>query len=194
MKYLFGITLMAFTTFLHAQSSYKDSMDLYLKNYVDSHEVVKGGDRNYLRFFDIDESYRVIAKFERAENGQWFQMPTSGSITKMYRVYGAISFTLHDTMIKLNLYQAQGLLSVDRYKKYLFLPFMDATTGTETYESGRYIDLETDDIKNGQVFIDFNKAYNPYCAYVLGYNCPIPPKENHLGIAIRAGEKKYAKH
>jgi uncharacterized protein (DUF1684 family) len=69
---------------------------------------------------------------------------------------------INDTLMKLNLYQSQGLMGSDQCKDYLFLPFTDATTGIETYESGRYIDLQTSDIKNNEVIIDFNKAYNPY--------------------------------
>ena len=177
------------------QWSYKDSIQHYLKNYVDSHEVVKGDDRNQLHFFEVDPGYRVIAKFEKAETAQWFEMPTSGKIKKVFRQYGVLSFTLNDTLVKMNLYQSQGLMGSDQYKNYLFLPFTDATSGFETYESGRYIDLLTTDIKNGEVVVDFNKAYNPYCAYVSGvYNCPVPPKENHLMVAIRAGEKSYGRH
>jgi uncharacterized protein (DUF1684 family) len=72
--------------------------------------------------------------------------------------------------------------------------FYRCTSGEETYESGRYIDLEIKDITNENVLIDFNKAYNPYCAYVSGkYNCPIPPAENRLTVAIRAGEKAFRK-
>ena len=79
-----------------------------------------------------------------------------------------------------------------QYKDYLFLPFTDLTSGKETYASGRYLDLKTDEIKNGKVTLDFNKAYNPYCAYVSGvYNCPIPPKENTLGVEVKAGEKLF---
>jgi len=179
----------------YAQRSYKDSIQNYLKNYVDSHEVVKGEDRKHLHFFDVDPKYRVVAKFEKVETAQWFEMPTSGKIKKVFRQYGVLSFTINDTLVKMNLYQSQGLMGSDQYKNYLFLPFTDATSGLETYESGRYIDLLTTDIKNGEVVVDFNKAYNPYCAYVSGvYNCPVPPKENHLKVAIRAGEKSYSKH
>jgi uncharacterized protein (DUF1684 family) len=178
-----------------AQSSYKDSAINFIKKYVDSHEVVKGEDRKHLHFFDVDEKYRVIAKFEKAQNAQWFQMPTSGRMKQVYKIYGTISFAINDTLVKLNLYQSQGLMGSDQYKNYLFLPFTDATTGNETYESGRYIDLQTSDIRNNEVIIDFNKAYNPYCAYVSGvYNCPIPPAANHLPVAILAGEKAYGKH
>jgi uncharacterized protein (DUF1684 family) len=170
-------------------------MENYIRNYVDAHEVVKGEDKKQLHFFDVNEKFRVNAKFERSQNSQWFEMPTSGTRKQVYRVYGTLSFTINDTLITMNLYQSQGLMTVDQYKNHLVLPFTDATTGSETYESGRYIDLETSDIKNSQVIIDFNKAYNPYCAYVSGvYNCPIPPSENHLAVAILAGEKTYGKH
>lgn len=178
-----------------AQESYQDSIKNYIKNYVDTHEVVKGEDRKHLHFFDVDPKYRVAAKFQRDQSNQWFEMPTSGSVKKVFRTYGTLIFTINDTLVKMNLYQSQGLMGSDQYKNYLFLPFTDASTGFETYESGRYVDLQTSDIKNDEVIVDFNKAYNPYCAYVSGvYNCPVPPKENHLAIAIHAGEMSYGKH
>ncbi|MEI9910512.1 MAG: DUF1684 domain-containing protein [Bacteroidota bacterium] len=84
---------------------------------------------------------------------------------------------------------------MEEYREQLFLPFTDLTTGEETYTAGRYIDLTFNDIIGDKVVIDFNKAYNPYCAYISGkYNCPIPPKENNLTVAILAGEKNYGKH
>ena len=78
------------------------------------------------------------------------------------------------------------------YQDYLFLPFTDSTNGNETYEAGRYIDLKMTDIAGNSVIIDFNKSYNPYCAYKSGYQCPVPPAENHLKTWVRAGEKKFA--
>jgi hypothetical protein len=79
------------------------------------------------------------------------------------------------------------------YRDYLFLPFKDATSGQETYGGGRYLDLRTGDIQNGQVMLDFNRSYNPYCAFKEGYPCPIPPKNNVLSVSIEAGEKAYSK-
>ena len=75
------------------------------------------------------------------------------------------------------------------YKDYLFLPFTDPTNGVTTYGGGRYLDLMIPATKVVQ--LDFNKAYNPYCAYSGNYSCPIPPEENHLEIEIKAGVKKY---
>ncbi|MBO9683479.1 MAG: DUF1684 domain-containing protein [Flavisolibacter sp.] len=192
---IFPVLLILQTAVSFSQSSYQDSITAYIKNYINNHEVVKGDDRKELHFFEVNEKFKVLAKFERSANNQWFEMPTSGRLKQIFRVYGTLSFTINDTLVKMNLYQSQGLMGSNEYKNYLFLPFTDATTGNETYESGRYIDLQTSDIKNNEIIIDFNKAYNPYCAYVSGvYNCPIPPKENHLAVAIRAGEKTYGKH
>ena len=81
----------------------------------------------------------------------------------------------------------------EKYKDYLFIPFGDATSGLTSYGGGRYMDFTLADIKDNTLVIDFNKAYNPYCAYTIGYNCPIPPKENLLTEAINAGEKNYGK-
>ena len=179
---------------LFGQSSYKDSVQTYLDSYVKGHEVIQGDDKKYFRFYPVNENYRVTARFEKATENKWFSMETSGLQKKTYRVFGTISFTIHDTLVKASLYQSQNLLGDPKYKDYLALMFTDKTTGDETYEAGRYIDLEIGDIKNNQLVIDFNKAYNPYCAYVKGkYNCPIPPRENYLPVAIEAGEKSFGK-
>jgi len=184
-----------FTGFSFAQKSYKDSIASYFKKYVKEHEVVAGKDKEFMSFFPVNEKYRMTCRFERTMNSPWFRMESSGPIKKNYRVYGVIHFTIHDTAVTLNIYQSQDLLTSKEYKEHLFIPFTDATSGEETYESGRYIDLEIKDIVNDNVLIDFNKAYNPYCAYVSGkYNCPIPPNENRLIVAIRAGEKSFGKH
>ncbi|HEY6503400.1 MAG TPA: DUF1684 domain-containing protein [Chitinophagaceae bacterium] len=189
------IMLLFISTLSSAQNSYKDSLDNYIKNYVEKHEVVTGDDKKLLKFFPVNEKYKITAKFERVRNGSWFSMPTSGTMKKVFRVYGTLHFTIHDTALTLNIYQSQQLMTVEEYREHLFLPFTDLTSGEETYSSGRYIDLTFNDITGDRIVIDFNKAYNPYCAYVSGkYNCPIPPKENNLTVAILAGEKNYGKH
>lgn len=195
MKKIFFV-LVAFLSlnYSFAQSSYKDSLQAYLDDYVKNHEVVTGDNKKYMEFFPVDETYRVNAKFEKATTVKWFRIATSGKEEKLYRVYGTVSFKINDSTYKLNIYQSQDLLKDPNYKDYLVLLFTDATTGKETYEAGRYIDFTTKDIQNNQLVIDFNKAYNPYCAYEKGkYNCPIPPIENRLPVAIMAGEKIYAK-
>lgn len=194
MKYLLSLFFSTFLLTSSGQTSYKDSIRHFLDEYVKNHEVVTGADKKSLRFFPIDESYRVIATFEPASETKWFSMETSGTIKKIFRVYGTLHFTIHDTLVTLNIYQSQGLMQLGQYKDLLFLPFTDLSSGGETYATGRYIDLAITDIKEKKLIVDFNKAYNPYCAYVSGkYNCPIPPRENQLPVRILAGEKVFGK-
>lgn len=180
--------------FCKSQSaSYEDSLSKFIGNYVQVHEVVKGEDKKLMQFYPINKAYRVVASFEKKENSEWFLMYTSANTQQQYRVYGVLSFKLNDTLLKLHLYQSKDLLSSKEYWNYLFLPFTDKTTGIDTYGGGRYIDLVMADIHGNNCVIDFNKAYNPYCAYAAGYHCPIPPAENDMPVAVIAGEKNYLK-
>src|SRR5262249_19523427 len=151
---------------LQAQQSYKDSLQDYQQQYVKKHEVIKGDDRKFIHFFPVNEKYRITARFEQIDNAPWFKMETSGKEKKAYRVYGILYFKLNDTALKLHVYQSQSLMNTKEYADYLFIPFTDLTNGEESYENGRYIDLTFEDLKNGSYIIDFNKAYNPYCAYI----------------------------
>lgn len=177
-----------------SQTAYEDSMQTFLTAYVQNHEVIKGEDKKHMQFYPVNKSYRVLADLKPSASTQWLTFKTSGVKNKVFRLYGTASFSLNGTMCRLNIYQSQELMTSAEYGNYLFLPFTDSTSGNETYQSGRYLDLTMNDVKNGKVLLDFNKAYNPYCAYVSGvYNCPIPPKENALPVAIKAGEKAYGK-
>ena len=176
------------------ETGYNDSIHSYIKEYIKTHEVVKGNDRQYLDFYPVNEKFRVVGKFDMRKNSPWFKMETSGAVKKIFRIYGTVRFSINDTIVILNIYQSQSFMETEKNKEYLFIPFMDLTSGDETYTSGRYLDLNINDIKNHSLVIDFNKAYNPYCAYVSNrYNCPIPPKENRLNVAITAGEKQFRK-
>jgi len=196
MKRLFFIlALICFTPRLQAQvnKGYVDSMKAYQKAYVDSHEVVKGRDRRYFRFFPIKETNRVLCRFEKINDSVGFTMKTSAGTQKHFFRYGKIHFTLNNKACMLFVYRSRDLMQTEQYHDYLFIPFMDETTGDESYGSGRYIDIVTGDIVNNQLLLDFNKAYNPYCAYAGGFKCPIPPKENMLAVAVRAGEMLFGK-
>jgi len=183
------ITVVSFSQ----KKTYKDSLQEFIDDYVKTHGVVKDDDKKSLQFYPINESFRFNCRFERIENSPWFMMETSGLVKKSHRIYGKVHFTLNDTAVTLCVYQSQDLMKVNQLKDYLFIPFMDATTGEETYESGRYFDFSIKEIKGNTLTVDFNKAYNPYCAYITGYNCPVPPAENRISVAILAGEKKYLK-
>lgn len=178
---------------VNCQTVYFSKIKTYQANYISTHEVVKGKNKQYFRFFTIDSNYRIKGCFEKIKDSTGFSMKTSGSITHQYYKYGKVSFLLKDTLLQLFVYQSKDLLKNPLYKDYLFIPFTDITSGDESYGGGRYLDFFTDSIKNNSLTLDFNKAYNPYCAYANGFHCPLPPKENDLPVAIMAGEKVFGK-
>ena len=195
-RFLILMLLSFFSVAGNAQSSgYSDSILAFQKSYVKKHEVVTGHDKEHMRFFPPNQDYRVETKVERIYEAPWFNMETSGKEKQVYRVYAILHFTLHDTVAKLHVYQSQRLMKMKEYADHLFVPFTDLTSGEESYENGRYVDLLEKDLETGNYILDFNKAYNPYCAYISDrYNCPVPPSENALVLAIRAGEMKYIKN
>ena len=115
MKLFFAFVFSMSFVFSFGQS-YEDSMSVYIKNYVQNHEVVKGDDKKKMNFFPINEKYRVDAQFEPTKNNQWFEMPTSGKLKKVFRLYGILTFRISDTIVHLNLYQSQGLMGSEEYK------------------------------------------------------------------------------
>ncbi len=160
-------------------------------HYSDSaHSPLKGKDLkefDSLPFFPIDTSYYIIAKFVKIKKGKTFKMKTSTARKPVYKVYGKAVFTIGDTTYELMIYQNVALTKREGFEDFLFLPFNDFTNGNETYGGGRYLDLRIP--KGDSIVIDFNKAYNPYCAYTDGYSCPVPPRENGLKTYIKAGVK-----
>ena len=142
-----------------------------------------------LDFFPINEKYIVEATFVRTKKEKPFGMKTTTSRTPLYKKYGELRFSIEGKEFKLNVYQNIDLIKKPGYDDYLFLPFSDLTCGKESYIGGRYVDVR---IQKGTIWtIDFNKAYNPYCAYNYEYSCPIVPLENDLDIEILAGVKKF---
>ncbi len=142
-----------------------------------------------LDFFPIDSNYRIQAKFELQKDPKVFQMQTTTDRVSLYKTYGIATFTIDGNKYSLRIYQDQELKDKPEYKDYLFVPFVDKTSGNESYGGGRYLDVSHP--KDGIIELDFNKAYNPYCAYNEKYSCPIPPRENHLKVAIKAGVKVF---
>ena len=109
---------------------------------------------------------------------------TSTGQQQAYERVARVDFEVEGQAAQLAIYQSED--------GQLFLPYRDATSGKETYGAGRY--LEPTPLGHNQVLIDFNRAYNPYCAYSDAYSCPLPPIENWLRVPIRAGEKAYKTH
>jgi uncharacterized protein len=138
-----------------------------------------------LSYFPPDDSYAVPAELRPADPNQrpTIEMPTSTGQRRAMQRVGILDFMLKGRSLHLSAFVEAGSPDVNR----LFVPFTDLTTGTETYPAGRYLDLAR--TATGVYIIDFNKAYEPYCAYNPTYDCPYPPAENRLPIPIRAGEK-----
>ena len=195
MKKVLTLLIILQLSILNAQS-YEDSILGFQKHL---NEEYKNPDKSPLEkrelkrfkghdFFPINEKFKIEATFNKIIDPTPFLMKTTTSRLPMYEVYGVANFELNGKEYQLNIYQNHKLREIDEYKNHLFLPFTDLTNGDITYGGGRFIDLE---IPIGDsVVIDFNKAYNPYCAYNSKYSCPIPPKENDLNVHITAGIKK----
>ena len=142
-----------------------------------------------LDFFALNEKFIVEANFVRTKKEKAFAMKTTTSRTPLYVKYGELHFSIDGKAFKLNVYKNIDLSTKPGYEDYLFLPFSDLTCGKESYIGGRYVDMR---IQKGKKWtIDFNKAYNPYCAYNYKYSCPIVPLDNDLDIEILAGVKKF---
>ena len=126
------------------------------------------------------------ARLERLPDPETVIMLTSRNLEKRFVRYARLHFTVDGTACALAAFKSAADASDDRT---LFVPFTDVTTGAETYPAGRFLDL--DEPAGEIVVLDFNRAYNPLCNYSPAYNCPIPPAENRLPVAIRAGELTY---
>lgn len=200
MKYLIGIVLIMTLRLLSAQESYeskvidwRNELNQEFKSKEDS-PLDKKDFRRFkeLDFFPINDKYVIKASLELTPEAQPFKMPTSTSRTPIYVRYAIARFSLDGQELVLSLYRNDPPPKDEEYKNYLFVPFTDNTNGETSYGGGRYLDVR---IPEGDTLeIDFNKAYNPYCAYSDRYSCPIPPRENNLNIAIEAGVKVFKKH
>jgi uncharacterized protein len=135
-----------------------------------------------LKYYPENSALRLTLPIEPHADQETVTMITSTGSAREYVKYGQFSFEVNDEIATLQVYQ-------DPEGEYFFLPFVDATAPDETYGAGRYLDIEP--IGNGEFLIDFNYAYNPYCAYNDKWSCPIPPRENRVKVRIEAGEKKY---
>lgn len=184
------LTLNLFAQDEKAQTSKEYQEELNV-SFADSlHSPLTNEDRlhfEHLDFFPIDEKYIVKAKFIKLKKQKPFEMPTTTARKPKYIKYGELHFTIDSKELVLTVYRNIDLSKRKGFKDYLFLPFLDETNGIETYGGGRFLDMKVP--KSNEVIIDFNKAYNPYCAYTYGYSCPVPPRGNSLETEINAGIK-----
>lgn len=140
-----------------------------------------------LNYYPADARYRVIADLVPVQNKKTVLLTTNDGNEQRYMEYAYADFDLdgyHNRLLILE------IIDMGPFRGKLFLAFGDETSALETYGAGRYLDVSKVPGSN-TITLDFNKAYNPYCAYVEKYSCPFPPKENLLRVAIKAGEKIY---
>lgn len=138
-----------------------------------------------LRYYAPNMDYKIQAAFTPITDKKIRTLPTSDGLKKQYLEYGYVEFELENKSNQLIILEMVG----NGFDGVLFLAFGDATSALETYGAGRYLEVEHDGGKF--ITLDFNYAYNPYCAYSEGFSCPFPPKENLLDVSIEVGEKNY---
>jgi hypothetical protein len=197
-KIIFTLLISSIFTIGAFAQSYKDKIEAYRENYKaeflkDEHSPLTKKELKYVRFYEVNESYNIEATFEKIIDEKGFSMQTHNGVIKHYFIYGKANFVLNQQPQTLFIYQSEKLKTKEGFEDYLFIPFTDETNYKETFGGGRYLDFKIADIQNNKLIIDFNKSYNPYCAFKEGYSCPIPPKENDLKIRVEAGEKLFGK-
>ncbi len=157
-----------------------------LKSPFNAEELAKFHGFNY---YDPDLDFKISSQFLLDTSSAPFKMPTTTSRTPEYRIYGYLHFYIGDSLLQLTAYQNMKYRKHPEYGGQLFVPFTDLTNGFDSYGAGRYIDIPIP--TKDTISLDFNRAYNPYCAYYDRWSCPLVPFDNHLSVEIRAGEKKF---
>jgi uncharacterized protein len=161
---------------------FREEKDRYFLQ--DGNSPLPSSQRHSLAYFGPDPSLRYEVRLNRYESPESLIMTTSKGTRQLFVKVGWFELEIGGTRVKLTAYR-----SAEREDPGLFIPFRDGTSGKESYGAARYLDLAAQ--HDDQYAVDFNYAYNPYCAYSDEYVCPLPPNENWLSVPIRAGEKKY---
>ncbi|MGP8057430.1 MAG: DUF1684 domain-containing protein [Nitrososphaerales archaeon] len=169
-------------TWRRALLRFRERKDLLFRSDRDS--PVGPGEFAGLKYFDPDPEFRFETELRRDPVPGSVIMTTSKGTRQLFNSIGHFELSVEGRAVRLGAYQ-----SAEREDSSIFVPFRDATSGVESYGAARYLDLEVE--HDDRYAVDFNYAYNPYCAYSDAYACPLPPRENWLTVAIRAGEKKY---
>ena len=167
---------------MHSIDEYRESKDHFLKN--DPHSPLPAEERESftgLEYYPENKDLSFEVEVEPFDQQEHVHMQTSTGDLQPYLRFGTFSFEVDGQPATLTVYSSDN--------GGVFVPFADATSGSETYGAGRYLDLHWH--HGDRLHVDFNLAYNPWCAYSPLYSCPIPPQENRLKVAVRAGEKDF---
>jgi uncharacterized protein (DUF1684 family) len=159
--------------------------DQFMARHAES-PFIAGGVSGFrgLRYFPIDTKYRVRSRLERRAVPEEAFLRTNRDGQATMRLLGDLVFRLGGRELRLRIYHAGEGVGTSA-----FVPFRDATSGTDSYGAGRYLTLELNE--SDEYELDFNRAFNPYCAYTDAYECGFPPAENDLPVPVRAGEKVW---
>jgi uncharacterized protein (DUF1684 family) len=175
---------------MNEMEQFRQAKDRFFRN--DPHSPLTPGQRDGfagLSYFEENPALRLELELEMFDQQDKITMQTSTGDVQEYLRWGRFQFEVDGQLAQLTLYLAPASNSY-------FLPFSDATSGQETYGAGRYLEVEP--LPGGGFLVDFNMAYNPYCAYNALWSCPITPPENRLKVRIEAGEQtpagEWAKH
>jgi uncharacterized protein len=166
--------------YLVSLQNIRKEKDDYLKTNKDSPLENKATFKG-LKYFEINPDFKVMAKLNILKSGQKINIAMSGGETEEYKAFANATFELEGQKCELKIFQAED--------GSLFLPFKDLTNNKDTYGAGRYLDLDMRKIRNQQIELDFNRCYHPYCAYNHTFTCPVPPAENAMNVAVKAGER-----
>jgi uncharacterized protein (DUF1684 family) len=169
-------------TWKRALLRFRERKDEFFR--TDQNSPVGRGEFKGLKYFDPDPEFRFETELHRNAVPSSAMITTSRGTRQLFNNIGHYELSIEGRTIRLGAFQ-----SAEREDPSIFVPFRDATSGKESYGAARYLDLEVE--HNDRYAVDFNYAYNPYCAYSDAYICPLPPAQNWLAVAVRAGEKKY---
>ena len=184
------IVIILFFTFQGDETAYVQEIERFRKEredffrnshaspFLESNKKVKTFD-----YFAINTDYRVHADIERLTSRNIVSLVNSDGTKTKYLKYAIANFKIKGQTQQLTILKALG------FGNNYLLAFGDETSGISTYGGGRYLDIVVG--KSDKLALDFNKSYNPYCAYISDYTCPLPPPENLLNVPIEAGEKNY---
>jgi uncharacterized protein (DUF1684 family) len=195
MRLTFFSILVLVTLFSFSQNeTYQDSIQAFQDEYTEHYENPETSPYKENidlfeghAFFPVDEKYKVKAVFK--ETPSFSVLNTSTSRMAEYTKLGVLEFNLEGEKLQLAIFYSSGFAKDEEYADKAFVPFMDLTSGGKSYTNGRYCYVQLPEKDGDEVILDFNKATNPYCAYVSGYSCTIPPDENNLAVEILAGVK-----
>jgi len=168
---------------MSALTDFRNTKDDFFKNDPQSPlDRVQRSAFSGLNYFPENPHLRFNVVLEKAEKPEHIIMTTSTGDEQEYIHVGQFRFSVNGEKAILQVY-------VSETDGSFFIPFVDATAPAETYGAGRY--LEPEDLGDGQLRVDFNLAYNPYCAYNDNWSCPLPPRGNRISVRIEAGEKNF---